>query len=158
MASRRDRAPRIYRIVSRRYPAFDGGGAYHWGSRWVSPGSLVVHASETYALAVLENVAHWQASALPKELVCVEAVVPASVTQSRLDPATVPGWDWPDYIASRQVGDRWYEAGETAVLWVPSVVSPYERNALVNQRHADFAWITVRAPTRAHIDPRFVSR
>ena len=40
MASRPDGGTRVYRIVSDRYPPFDGGGAYRWGSRWVDPGTI----------------------------------------------------------------------------------------------------------------------
>ena len=41
---------RAYRIVSPRYPPFDGTGTHRWGSRWVSPGRWVVHAAETYSV------------------------------------------------------------------------------------------------------------
>ena len=66
MASPPDRATRVYRIVSPRYPPFDGSGTHRWGSRWISPGQYVVHAAQSYALAVLENLVHWQTSAVPK--------------------------------------------------------------------------------------------
>ena len=58
MASPPDEHTRAYRIVSPQYPPFDGSGTYRWGSRWVSPGHYVVHAAESYALAVLENLVH----------------------------------------------------------------------------------------------------
>ena len=50
MASRLERVKYAYRIVSSRYPPFDGAGAHRWGSRWVSPGRQVVHAAETMRL------------------------------------------------------------------------------------------------------------
>ena len=56
------------------------------------------------------------------------------------------------------IGDDWYDRGDTAVLWVPSVVSPYESNALCNQLHADFSRIVVGEPTRARVDARLPSR
>ena len=43
----------IYRIVSSKYPPFDGRGTLLKGSRWVSPGRLVVQVSET-----IERLAH----------------------------------------------------------------------------------------------------
>jgi len=59
-----------------------------------------------------------------------------------------------DYFAYRQIGDDWYKRGETAVLWVPSMVSPVEANLLFNQQHEDFAQIVVHKAVPAHVDPR----
>lgn len=155
MASRRK--THAYRIVSPKYPPFDGSGTHRWGSRWVSPGSRVVHGAETYALAVLENLVHWQTSALPPNLVCVEVTIPANVKQERLTASDVPTLSSIDYTDSRVLGDDWYGRGETAVLWVPSVVSPYESNVLFNQQHNDFRRVDVGDPKPAHLDPRFWS-
>ncbi len=155
MASRRKTY--AYRIVSSTYPSFDGTGTHRWGSRWVSPGRWVVHGAETYALAVLENLVHWQTSALPSNLVCVEVEIPTSVKQERLAASDVPTHSSVDYTESRKFGDDWYERSATAVLWVPSVVSPYESNVLFNQRHKDFARIIVGETKPAHLDPRFWS-
>ena len=147
MASRLENVKHAYRIVSSRYPPFDGAGAYRWGSRWVSPGRQVVHAAETYALAVLENLVHWQIGTLPRDLVYVQIAIPNDVAQELADdvdpaPLLVHG-----YRATRRIGDDWYDRGETAVLWVPSVASPYESNALCSQLHADFSRIVVGEPT-----------
>ena len=154
MACRPEGPKRVYRIVSSRYPPFDGGGAYRWGSRWVSPGSHVVHAAETYALAVLENLVHWQTSTLPGDLVCVRATIPGEAEQEwagDVDPESLISHD---YHATRRIGDDWYRRGASVVLWVPSVVSPYEQNALFNQQHPGFSRIVVDAPVPAHVDAR----
>ena len=153
MASRLETAKYAYRIVSSRYPPFDGAGAYRWGSRWVSPGRQVVHAAETYALAVLENLVHWQSGVLPRNLVCVRVVIPDDVPQERADEVDPALLRANDYRATRRTGDDWYDRGETAVLWVPSVVSPYESNVLCNQLHADFSRIVVGEPTPARVTP-----
>lgn len=155
MASPPSTYTRAYRIVSPKYPPFDGSGTHRWGSRWISPGRWVVHAAETYALAVLENLVHWQTSALPPSLVCVELHIPDDVDQEQLDPAEAPAPVPNDYAASRVIGDDWYDRGETAVLWVPSVMSPYESNILFNQEHDDFSRIVVNDVKPAHVDPRF---
>ena len=158
LASRPERFRRAYRIVSRRYATFDGSGTFRWGSRWVSPGRRVVHAAKTYALAVLENLVHWQTRDLPQTLVVIEVRIPEDVAQSRLDPSDVPGWDHPDYAASRVAGDAWYDACETAVLWVPSVVSPHELNVLFNERHPEFRRVVVVPAVPAGVDPRLAAR
>ena len=155
MASRPDPdSTRVYRIVSRRYPPFDGAGAWRWGSRWISPGQSVVHAAESYALAMLENLAHWQTRAIPKDLVYVVAEIPRGMAQEALGRAALPDTDPADYAAFREIGDEWYRRGETAALWVPSMVSPIEANVLINQTHEDFARLRIHAPRSARIDPR----
>jgi len=107
MASRFDGAFTAYRIVRADLPAFEGAGAHRWGARWTSPGRYVIHAPESYALAVLENLVHFNLAA--------------------------------PYSARRKYGDRWYDAERSAVLVVPSVLSPYECNVLINQRHRKVA-------------------
>ena len=145
---------RAYRIVSPRYPPFDGTGTHRWGSRWISPGRWVVHAAETYSLAVLENLVHWQSIALPPQLVYVEVEIPDGLEQEQLDPADLPVLAPGDFAQCRAIGDDWYERGDSAVLWVPSVVSPYESNILFNQRHDDFRAIIVHEARPARVDPR----
>ena len=158
MASQLENVKYAYRIVSSRYPPSDGARAYRWGSRWVSPGHQVVHAAESYALAVFENLVHWQSGTLPRDLICVQIAIPGAVAQEladEVDPALLLAHD---HRATRRIGDDRYERGDTAVLWGPSVVSPYESNALRNQLHADFSRIVVGEPTPARVDARLPYR
>jgi RES domain-containing protein len=114
----------------------------------------VVHAAETYSLAVLENLVHWQTSALPPGLVCVRAEIPSDIEGEELDPAHLPASAPGDFSAFRAIGDDWYDRSDTAVLWVPSLVSPYEMNVLFNQRHDDFHRIVIHDAIPARVDPR----
>ena len=152
MVSPPDNVTRVYRIVSPQYPPFDGSGTYRWGSRWLSPGRYVVHTAESYSLAVLENLVHWQTSSIPKSLLCVAADIPNEIEQEELDRNDLPEPN--NYTQFQEIGDDWYERGETAVLWVPSVISPVEFNILINQKHADFVHIGIQDPSPANIDPR----
>lgn len=88
-------------------------------------------------------------------LVCVAVEVPSSIKHERLKIDDVPTLSSIDYSASRKLGDDWFERGATAVLWMPSVVSPYESNVLFNQHHKDFSRIKVGEPKPARVDPRF---
>lgn len=151
MVSRSETETPIYRIVSNQYPPFDGGGAFRWGSRWVDSGRLVIHGASSYSLAVLENLVHWQSTQLPPTLVCVVARIPNTLKQSRIKPKDVYDDD-----ACRAVGNSWFDEGRTAILWVPSVVSPYEDNVLINQTHKDFLRIKVSKPVSTHIDQRLL--
>ena len=154
MASPPDHVTRVYRIVSPAYPPFDGSGTHRWGSRWISSGQYVVHTAESYALAVLENLMHWQTSAIPKGLLFVAADIPDDMEQEEVDRADLPKDKPGNYAPFREIGDEWYQRAETAVLWVPSLVSPVESNILINQEHEDFARVPVQKPVAARIDPR----
>ena len=154
MVFRPDAPRHAYRIVHERYPPFDGGGACRWGSRWLGPGRWVIHAAETYALAVLENLVHWQTSALPPRLVCVRVTIPAGLEQERIEEFDRAALTANDFASTRALGNQWYDHGRTSVLWVPSAVSPYESNVLFNQRHADFPRIEAAPPISARVDPR----
>lgn len=88
----------------------------------------------------------------------VVATIPTTVARMVLDPATLPGWDRDDYGISQPYGDAWYDAGQVAVLVVPSVLSPYEPNVLINQSHSDSRRIHVAEEQQVSIDPRLLRR
>jgi hypothetical protein len=44
-----------------------------------------VHAAESYALAVLENLVHWQTTSLPPKLVCVKVEIPDELEQEEVE-------------------------------------------------------------------------
>jgi RES domain-containing protein len=154
MASRLDGDLQVFRIASAAYPVFDGGGASRWGSRWCRPGRNVIHTASAYALALLENLVHWNSTVLPRGMRYVVATIPATVARTVLDPAALPGWDRDDYSISQPYGDAWFDTAEVAVLVVPSLLSPYEPNVLINQRHSDSRRIRVAEEQRASIDAR----
>ncbi len=143
-----------YRIASASYPPFDGAGAYRYGSRWVSPGHRVVHAAESYALALLENLVHWQSVKPPPNLVWLAVDIPDDVVQESVERTALDQVDTRDYGAFRRIGDDWIERGESGALWVPSVVSPVERNVLFNQEHEAFASLVIRDPVPVVADAR----
>ena len=152
MVSRSKAEQRVYRIVSSRFPPFDGTGAFRMGSRWLDPGCMVVHAAETYSLAALENLVHWQTSGLPPTLVCVVATIPKGLKVTTMAPDDIQDSD-----ACKALGNKWFASKESAVLKVPSVVSPFESNVLINQTHSDFRRIVVADPIEPPVDGRLFS-
>jgi RES domain-containing protein len=66
----------------------------------------------------------------------------------------MPGWDAMPYGASQAVGDRWYDTRETAVLIVPSVLSPFEPNLLLNALHPELTRVRASTPQPALLDER----
>lgn len=155
MVSPSDARITAFRITDRRYPPFDGGGAFKWGSRWCSPGRYVIHATSSYALAVLENLVHFNIGDIPPGQIFVELVVPPRVSREMFKATDLPGWDspYPNGV-SEAYGDDWYDSRRSAVLIVPSVLSPFEHNILVNHTHPDTARIKVSKPQPVMLDGR----
>ncbi len=143
-----------FRIAHADYPIFDGGGAYKYGSRWCTPGRYIVHTASTYSLAVLENVVHWRLSALPPSQHFIRITIPEAVSRIALRADELSGWSDYPYGPSQEYGDDWYDRRASAVLIVPSVVSPFEPNVLLNQRHEEFRRIKATDPAPAVLDER----
>lgn len=123
------------------------------GARWNSPGRRVVYASETYAGALLEILAHASGS-VPRTQGYIEIEVPAELSIEEITADELPQWDSPSFETARAFGNRWYDERRTPVLLVPSVATRIERNVLMNQEHPDFARIRASEPRPVRWDDR----
>jgi RES domain-containing protein len=149
---------RAWRLCKRRYAAsaFDGEGARRSSGRWNLPGVRVVYCSESIALAALELLVHVDPDEAPEDLVLIPVEIPDDVGLTEVTPRMLPG-DWrltPGPVRLQQIGASWIKSGKTAVLSVPSVVVPQERNYLLNPAHPDFARIRRGRPKPFAVDPR----
>ena len=135
-----------------------GKGARITGGRWNSKGMAVLYASSTIALTVLETVVHLSSGGLPLNRQLVRIDIPDGLWARReeVDQETaIPGWNaLPAGTASLGFGDGWLRAQRSAVLVVPSVIVPEERNILVNPAHPDAKDITARKVRKWTYDPR----
>lgn len=149
---------RVWRLCKRRYAAsaFDGEGARRYGGRWNPPGLRVVYTSETISLAALEALVHVDPPEAPEDLVVTSVDIPDDIgvtdLAARMLPRTWRSTPAPERL--QQLGASWVRAARTAVLSVPSVVVPQERNYLLNPAHPDFARIQIGRPKPFSIDPR----
>ncbi|PYR89672.1 MAG: hypothetical protein DMF84_23370 [Acidobacteria bacterium] len=69
--------------------------------------------------------------------------------------------DWRTYPAPPAlalIGERWLRESRTAMLSVPSVVIPHERNFILNPGHAEFAAFQVGPAEPLSFDPRMWKR
>lgn len=69
--------------------------------------------------------------------------------------------DWrhsPAPRALQELGSSWVRGGETALLSVPSVVVPRERNLILNPAHPDLAALRTLPPEPFSFDPRMWQR
>ena len=148
---------RIYRLTVSRYvdAAFSGEGARRIGGRWTPAGYRVVHTASSIALAVLETLVHVDASVMPTHRV-IPVDVPEDIPVTAIAVADLPS-DWrrtPPSLRLREIGKAWLDAGETALMQVPSVIVPEESNYLVNPLHSDFAQLAIHVPAPFEIDRR----
>lgn len=151
-----------FRIVQEHFiaTAFDGDGAKRYGGRWNSKGTSIVYTSSTPSLACLEIMANLDSyDVLRERFVIIRCEFRDNLCET-VDVAALPkGWnaDSPN-AATRTIGDQWVKEGRSAILVVPSAVSPSEQNYLVNPAHIDFKYIRVSSPARFDFSSRFIKR
>lgn len=125
---------RLWRVARAAFADLSGEGARLYGGRWNSPGRPVVYAAENPALAILEVRVHLDLAPelIPDDYVLIEIETgAASISENGM--AEEP----------RALGDAWLDAGEAALLKVPSFTAPRSANVLINPRHRDAASIVV---------------
>lgn len=133
---------RLWRIAQDTpdYAAHDlnGKGAELTGGRWNRPGTPLVYASTSRALACLETLVHLGSGALPLNRYLVEIQVPAPVWAQAVFAAgeSLVGWDaLPAGRVSLSWGTDWAASGASLLAKVPSILVPEEHNVLINPRH-----------------------
>jgi RES domain-containing protein len=119
----------VYRITRSLHRELDGEGAQQSGGRWNSPGTAVVYASSTRALAALEYLVHIDVDEVPDDLVLMSVEVPDELLVENVAD------DVSGSNAERAAGDAWASGGRTIALGVPSRLIPEEWNYLINPRH-----------------------
>jgi RES domain-containing protein len=144
----------VYRICKAKYPANDGEGARRTGGRWNHKGAAMLYCAATASLCALEVLAH--SALLPADMIVVQARIPNSLTIQTVEESDLPSsWSSPKVSKKTQdLGTDWIRTGATAVLSVPSVIVPSERNYLLNPAHPDFARIRFFVPRPFAFDRR----
>jgi RES domain-containing protein len=151
---------RVWRIARAAHAACDGEGARLHGSRWTPKGFPAVFASSTLSLAALERFVHTDPDLEPSDLVAIAIDIGSGVALTSVELADLP-YDWRAFPAPPRLalfGERWLQASRTAVLLVPSVVVPHERNLILNPVHPDFAAFEIGRPEPFGFDPRMWKR
>lgn len=114
----------------------------------------MLYCGATASLCALEVLAH--SGMLPTDMIVVQARIPNSLSIQTVEESDLPP-DWSRPMASKktqELGTDWIESGATAVLSVPSVIVPSERNYLLNPAHPDFARIRFFPPRPFTFDRR----
>jgi RES domain-containing protein len=151
----------IWRIARRPF-GLDrlGTGARQDGGRWNAPGTAVIYAGRTIAIAALEAFVHL-AGVVPRDLVLVRIDLPDRHSSEAPALEDLPaGWDAvPVASASVEYGTRWAREIRSLVLYGPSALVREERNAVLNPKHPQFAGVHLAIEREFHYDQRmFVPR
>ena len=149
---------RVFRICQARHAggAFTGDGAVLYPGRWHRRGIRVVYASESRALAALEQLVHLHRTRLPDDFVCFTVEIPYELAIREVPVGALP-LEWrrhPSPPDLQEIGSSWVSDGDSVCLKVPSAVVPGEYNVLLNPRHADFSKLVIGAAERFAFDER----
>jgi len=131
----------------------NGTGAH----RWNSPGTPVIYAAESRALAVLEMLCHLEGRELLEPYVLIEIQMDATLART-IEPSSLPQ-NWcadPSPPELKRIGDEWIKMAECPVLRVPSALLPDERNFLLNTEHPDFRRLSFGEPVPFRFDPSLI--
>ena len=146
----------LWRIARRPYAVDRTGlGARDHGGRWNRPGTAVLYAGSTIAIAALERFVHL-AGVVPSDLVLVRIDLPDGSSEETPKLSDLPK-DWnllPPGPASMDYGTRWAREQRSLVLYVPSVLVREERNAVINPVHSEFAAVTMTIERPFRYDAR----
>ena len=149
--------PKGYRIVRQRFAAnaFDGEGSRLFGGRWNKKGIRMVYTSASASLAVLETFMHMGIDAHSISHAIIEIDIPDEIIEEVTAEDLPDEWrDNPAPEACQKFGNDWIGSQRSAVLSVPSIVMPIERNYLINPSHIDYKKITIHEAVKYEYDDR----
>ena len=153
---------RLWRIgdPAGEYAVWSGAGAARFPGRWNADGDAVIYAAQSFPLAMLEKLAHWNGELPPNQHFGM-AGVPAGVGYGVFQPAATPDWASETAVSARAFGAAWLRAGRSLLLEVPSVLAQgegMERNVLVNPAHPEAGRIVPGRETPVWWDERLLRR
>ena len=149
-----------WRIVRAAYAddIFSGEGARRFGGRWNKIGHRVVYTASSVSLATLELIVTTPRAQLISEFVISSCSFP-EVLVDDVDEKRLPvNWrDYPTPAEVQQLGTEWLLSRSSAVLSVPSAVTPEERNYLLNPEHEHFRSVDVGSARPFQLDLRLLT-
>jgi RES domain-containing protein len=142
------------------YNPIDGRGGDYVAGRWNPHKTHMLYTSASPSLAVCETLAR---VAIPN--FGVQTLLEINLPD---DPSLYEEVDIETFLQltrfrkgqhsqkqTRDFGKTWLKETRSLVLCVPSIVTVYEQNFLVNPHHKDFSSVTVIKRSPILLDPRF---
>src|SRR4051812_12889364 len=150
-----------WRIVreSRAQAAFTGEGPWQFGGRWNSPGVRIVYVSEHQSTAAFEIFIHRVPFVTEEKFKAFRIEWPDSIMEIFPAPRLPSNWRIsPRGAETTAIGDEWAREKRSAILAVPSAISPDDSNFLLNPEHPNFKRIRIGPPIDYDFDPRLFGR
>lgn len=152
---------RAWRLVreARADDAFSGEGARLYGGRWNPPGMRATYLSGARSLAALEVLVHQTTRVPTGRFLFFEVRFPEDFVVA-VEPEELGG-DWRMYPPRKptvEIGKKWLQSRQSAVLRVPSILIPEEANYILNPEHPRHDEIEIREAGPFVFDPRFLKR
>lgn len=145
--------------ASRAQAAFTGEGPRRYGARWNSPGVRVVYVSEHQSTAALEVFASRTPFIPDEPYKTFHLEWPDDLTEFFPMKKLPSNWRiHPPPMETREIGDRWAKERRSAVLALPSAVSPADTNFLLNPAHRDFGHVSISSAIDFEFDQRLANR
>lgn len=146
---------RLWRLGGVVFPLWSGEGARLKGGRWNQKGMPAIYTATSFAMGVLEIIAHANIGRVPRGTGFIAIDVPDGAPIDRVRPQDIPGWDAHPPSTSMNFGTAWLKRCEGLVLLVPSAVTGgLDQNAVVNPLHPAFAHVSVSPEQPVQLDPR----
>ena len=146
-----------WRILKAKYQdePLCGEGARRVGGRWNPKGTPLVYLADSVALAMLEVLVHLRDSDTLAKYALAKVSFDSTLVQE-LRHENLPA-DWrvfPHPLSTKEIGRQWTASQSSALLKVPSSVSPRDANYLLNPQHPDLSEVEVGEVSALSFDPR----
>ena len=144
----------LWRISN--YADLLGTGGMAASARWHTAGKPVVYLAESPSSALLEILVHLEVDEQhrPDRYQLLKVEVDDRVSTQELSLADLPpSWDGDEQI-TQLIGDKWLGESASALLRVPSAITPETWNWVLNPRHPDANKVTIIAKGKHPYDRR----
>jgi RES domain-containing protein len=139
--------------------AFSGEGSARYGGRWNSRNVRVIYVSEHQSTAALEVFIHNKPFSPNEKYKAFHLQWPDGLTANFQLKKLPLNWRvTPPPAETKEIGDHWVQERRSAVLALPSAISPADTNFLLNPKHPDFKRIRIHPPIDYDFDPRLLGR
>ena len=142
----------IWRISN--YADLSGIGGVRAAGRWHSQGTRIVYLADHPSSALLEMLVHMDRDLIPPTYQLLRIDIPTDMKIEAVTASDLAGNWRTDTMTSREIGDRWLDQSNSALLQVPSAISEQGQNFLLNPAHPDAVKVTVAEIFRAPFDAR----
>lgn len=130
----------VYRIARREYiNDITDTGAKLYGGRWNEKGTPALYCSENVSLAILEILVHFDGLTVPLHLSLLTIEIPdndITVLSKATYAKLTKGGD--SEAKFKKEGMKWIQSKDSLALKVPSLITQYESNVIINTRHSNF--------------------